>query len=478
MSFSMQDIRRFCRKRDGSVAVIFALSAVGIIGVTGLAVDFSRGSKAKSSLHAAADAAALAGARTVGTAAQREAAAKSVFESNMKGVDGIEGVTMTPKNIVQDGANYGYNVAASGTVPTTLGKILGVQDVPVSAFSEAIGGIRTPTEVVMVLDTTYSMMGWKITTLKDAATKMVDELNSLASGPGTIRYGIVPFSQYVNIGKHNRNKAWMNVPADWKETGTHCYMDYPVTGQTNCRNEWVPAQPAGTCYNDGVPYSCGGHAGYNQNVCDNTYGPPKEVCYNWSVDHKWNGCAGSRNYPLNTRDENYVNRIPGIMDAECGSEILELTPSTTQAKNKINSLTPQGETYIPSGLIWGWRMLTPQDPLNAKQKKKGDDVRKFMIIMTDGLNTKSPTYPNNDGSDGALSNKLTAETCANIAADKDNAITVYSVAFDVNDATTKGILQKCAADSNGQFFDAKNATDFMAAFKEIGVKISELRLSK
>ncbi len=72
------------------------------------------------------------------------------------------------------------------------------------------------------------------------------------------------------------------------------------------------------------------------------------MCGSYQIHHKWNGCAGSRNYPLNTRDDSYGTRIPGIMDVECGTEILDLTSNTNKVKSHIQSLTPQGETYIPS----------------------------------------------------------------------------------------------------------------------------------
>ncbi|MCA3624503.1 MAG: hypothetical protein IOC52_10030 [Methylobacterium sp.] len=478
--------RRFAQDRRGHVAMIFALSSVGLIGVTGLAVDYARGSQAKSSLFFAADSAALAGARLVGTAAEREEAARQVFEANLNQSEhDLTKVAMKPENIVKDGRNYGFRVTASADIPTTMSRILGHQDLSVSTFAEAIGVLTTPTEVVLALDTTFSMTGWKIATLKDAATKLMDDLKPLALDPDKLKFGIVPFGQYVNIGVSNRNQPWMDVPPDSSTPTTSCKMEKQVIGWTNCKQVWVPPQPAkppGTCFNDGVPFSCGGSpakAGFFQNQCDPVYGPDKEVCKTWTTTAKWNGCAGSRNYPLNTQDGSYGTRIPGLMNITCGTEILDLTTDATLAKARIQALTPNGETYIPAGLIWAWRMLSPQAPLsNAATRTSAEPVRKFLILMTDGLNTKSPSYPTHNGSNGALSNQLVKETCKNISNDKANAITIYSVAFDVNDVPTKELLKTCALDTGGQFFDAKNSADFLAAFSKIGMNISELRLTK
>src|SRR5580700_11150804 len=52
--------RRLCRKRDGNVAMIFALSIIPIIFLAGLGLDFAAATQKRVKLNAAADAAALA----------------------------------------------------------------------------------------------------------------------------------------------------------------------------------------------------------------------------------------------------------------------------------------------------------------------------------------------------------------------------------------------------------------------------------
>ena len=50
------------------------------------------------------------------------------------------------------------------------------------------------------------------------------------------------------------------------------------------------------------------------------------------------------------------------MNVSCGSEILDLTTNLTDVEAHIDSLSASGNTYIPAGLIWGWRMLDPDLP--------------------------------------------------------------------------------------------------------------------
>jgi hypothetical protein len=142
----------------------------------------------------------------------------------------------------------------------------------------------------------------------------------------------------------------MSVPDDYSVTKNVCSTTQPVLRTYNCRSV------TSTKYNDGIPYTS------SSTVCDRDLGPPVTKCGNQTTKYKWNGCAGSRAYPLNTQDGGYLVRIPGIMNVSCPSELLELTPSQPKVLATIKGLTAADETYIPSGLIWGWRALSAGEP--------------------------------------------------------------------------------------------------------------------
>ena len=480
MSGLINLLKRFSGNDSGSIATFVGVSLISVIGISGLAVDYSRASQSKSDLFAAADSAALAAARTFGTPAERSKVAQDVFNSNILNIKHVASSSMTPENILKDGANYGFRVSASGQVKTIFGAIVGVDQFNVDVIAEAIGTVSTNTDVALALDTTGSMAGWKIEALKKASVDLVDNLGKISTKPNQLKFSVVPFAEYVNVGMANRNKAWLNVPADYQDPSTKvCWKEAPLLGQTNCRSVTVPATPAGTCYNDGVPYSCGGNASYTTTVCDNTYGAEVEKCAMQAGQwHRWWGCVGSRNNPLDTQDGNYATRIPGLMDTGCSAPLVELTADLTAVKNAINGLTPGGETYIPAGLLWGWRTLSSQAPFEGRTSTEAEPVRKYLILMTDGRNTRSPSYPWHWGGDTALSNTLTKQICANVAADTASNITVFTVAFDVTDTTIKNILMDCAVKTKGQFFDARDSAQFLAAFSKIGSAIADLRLSR
>jgi hypothetical protein len=243
----------------------------------------------------------------------------------------------------------------------------------------------------------------------------------------------------------------------------------------------TPAVPPSTCMRDGRPRPCGGSPAYpasSANVCDSVYATtPVNVCTpsggNWV---RWDGCVGSRAYPLETMDSRYDVKIPGILGLSCASPILNLTTDLNAARSTIGSLVTMGETYLPAGVIWGWRMLSPGEPLNAATVS-GTGTKKFMILVTDGRNTKSPNYPFHDGTDAAMADQLTRETCANIARDRANPIQMSTVAFEVDGLDVKRILQDCARNTGGQFYDATNADRLREAFGQIIESVFTVRLT-
>jgi Mg-chelatase subunit ChlD len=477
-------IRRFIAQTGGNVSIMFSLALVPMLGAAGAAVDYSRHSSARSVVAAAADAGALAGAAKVGTQAEREAAAREMFASNLLKVGYPFPVTVRYTNIAERGINTGFRIEATSRVTTVFSRFIGTGEVDVGIASQARSGNEDAIELVFVLDTTASMEGDRIVNLKLAANQMLDDLTSRATRPDLLKVGVVPFAQYVNVGLGNRNASWIDVPADYQTPVTStCGPVYDVVGTTNCRNVNHPAQPytpPGVCIIDGRSRPCGGspaQPAWNERVCDNVYSStPRNVCWSGGGDWvRWDGCVGSRAYPLETQDGSYGTRIPGILGISCAAPVQNLTNDIASARSTINNLYTMGETYLPAGLIWGKRMLSPGEPFSASNTP---GTRKIMVLVTDGRNTKSPTYPNHDGSDGALADQLTRETCQNIASDSANPIRMYTVAFEMDGLDTKTILQNCAQRSGGQFFDATDSARLRAAFSDIANSVNGVRLTQ
>lgn len=191
----------------------------------------------------------------------------------------------------------------------------------------------------------------------------------------------------------------------------------------------------------------------------------------------WNGCAGSRAHPLNVQDGSYgTDSVPGLLDTSCGEEITSLSSNKSELNIAINNMGADGWTYIPSGLAWGWRVLSSEAPFT--QGKTQDEMTdeggtKAIVLMTDGENTRSPSYPDHDGWDTDLANTITSELCGNV---KDQEVVIYTIAFEVTDLPTKDMLKNCATKTD-YYYDASNSSELAEAFSTIAGELSQLRLT-
>lgn len=448
--------KQFAGETRGNVAMLMAFSVIPLLGAAALALDYTNAETLKTKLAASADSAALAAAQMYGaTEAQRIAKAQDSFNASVSKIN-LTDVTFTAGDVMTSSVYSGFRVEATARAPSILGSIFSYNALPLKVSAEASLGDVGKLELALVLDTTGSMEGAKLDALKVAAKNLVDNLSAKALTPGQIKYALVPFNQYVNVGIGNRGKSWLSVPTEQQS----CYMTADVVSKTNCR------MVTNTWNNDGTMVS------YQTEQCDYIYGPQYQVC-NMQV---WRGCVGSRNYPLNVQDGSYsTTPVPGLLEEWCPGELVPLTQNTTTIKAAIDGMSAWGETYIPGGLAWGWRALSSGEPFDETGKGKSSaKLQQYLILMTDGANTLSPNYPDHWGNNTNLANTLTGELCTAI---KNDQITVFTIAFDVTDTTIKNILQTCATKAEN-FFDASNAAQLSDAFSQIGRAITALRLKK
>ena len=454
-------LKRFLRNSSGNMAIMFSLAAVPLLLAAGVASDLLRANNANTLLQAATDAAALAGAAGKKNA-MTEVQLKKIVDDYLL----INRANKILKSVTVQKSAYDkktgiFSVKLTGKIETTFVALAGYSTMDVIGYSEVELGSGA-LEIAMVLDTTGSMNAeGRLDALKAAATELVDKLLKNKSSDSYIKVGMVPFADYVNVGVSNRNKFWLNVAADTKKY--ECWDSYPNVTYSNCHMETVNG------YNDGVPIT------YQQNVCDTNPGAVVKQC--GMVDHKWNGVVGSRNNGLDTKIVGSGAKYPGIIDAWGPQGITEMTDSRSTLNSNISSLTANSETYIPTGLLWGWELLNSAEAFGGVKTKaemltaKGT---KALILMTDGDNTRSADYPYHWGNDAAVADQKTKELCEGV---KQDGISVYTVAFKVGKASSKQMLVDCAS-TPGQAFDAQNNAALLAAFGDIAGQLTQLRLTK
>lgn len=479
--------RDFRKDERGAVALIFGLSLLPAMGMVGVTVDYGRASLARAATSSAADAAALEAVKSGGTFAERKQRAEATLKANLAALDpGVTyDVSVTP--VMKDGIEIGAQVDVKGTVPTALMGLFGVRNLPIAVRAEARNGLEELTDVVFVLDTTGSMQGSRLASLKDATTRLIDDFEKRRGTPDQIQVAVVPFAQYVNVGMAYRNEPWIDVPPDRQEPVTRTCRMEPVRRQVNCRQVVVPATPGNPnrmCENDGVRYSCpeAPRPASTRTQCDTVLGPDVEERCSTSGGQwrRWTGCVGSRPAPLNALDGSYINRIPGLLDTTCGQPLMPLSNNLGAARTMINGLSANGLTYIPSGLFWGWASLSQQTPFAGRAATPTVPVNRYMILVTDGENTRSQSGAStfHNGSSRTQADGVTATLCTNMAADTASNIKLYTIAFEINDAAVKSMLRTCSEQNGGQFFDATNGNELVAAFQQIGTQMNKIRLSR
>lgn len=465
-------LRALVRDVRGMTAVWFGLSVLPIAALVFGGIDIARAFSEKALVQEALDSAALFAARSGQlTDDQLDAVGDAALQSQLQGSGSrANSVTSTFSN-GEDDSVLGVVTAKIDTLGLSLLKF---EYLNISADTQVKRGQDDSLELALVLDTTGSMSGARLKTLKTAATNLV---NTLTADPkADVKIAVVPFAQYVNTGVARRNEPWMNVPADWvQKVPGSCWTQ---TSKTTCQTKSF----ACVKYNDGVPYNSTCHQNFNCVTVPLT--PPITHCSKDStIQHTYRGCTGSPAYPRNVSDDDPTRRYPGYLNMTCGSEITPLTTNMTTVRNAINALSAAGETYIPSGLAWGFNVISNPAPFSEAAPYGAEGVnsnpRKAIVLMTDGQNTKLMNKSNgrhdvNPVGAATEANTYTKELCTNIKAKN---IDVYSVAFEVTDNTIKKILEECASGPT-HYFDASNSTELTKAFAEISLSLRSVYIAQ
>lgn len=187
----------FGRDRRGNVAMLWGLMGAGLIGLIGLTVDFTRAQAIHNQLQNAADGAALAAARMPANVslADRTTAARAFFNAEASDYGPGASFSLSPVG------TQGYRVDASTEMEGSLSRLISNEDWMIDVESEAVrGGVNL--EVALVLDTTGSMSGSKITSLRTAATNLVNTIVQDQQTPYYSKLSLVTYSVGVNLGSY------------------------------------------------------------------------------------------------------------------------------------------------------------------------------------------------------------------------------------------------------------------------------------
>ena len=496
----------------GNVGLVMALAVTPLMLAVGVAVDFNSSLRARTTLQAASDAAALAAARTAGDAQQREAMAHEYFTSNL----GYYATGHAAEMTLSDSERT-VRVTSSMTVPSFIMSLAGYDSTMVETMSE-VTKEANGLEVVLVFDNTGSMANNnRLTTLKAAAKDFTTILFGDRAASETLKIGIVPFSGGVNVGPQNASKPWID------KTGVTSIsrMNFNTAGWHNWRawqtitnrpwNGCVEARAGALAFNDTPPTT--GETLFAPYFAPDEPGSATTASVtlknsanqNQTYHNSWRTDAPNTGVDMDVRQRSPAKYTTttlssGFAGPAWNCQIAPITPLTGAKStiiNAIDAMVANGPTVIPEGLAWGLRVLSPQEPFTEGEAFANTrNVRKALILLTDGENdvgSGGSALPNHNrtwyNAFGYLpQNRLgttsfstfhstldtrTTEVCNLV---KSQNVIVYSFSYGVTNTRAKNLIRACAS-GDDKYFDPPTNAALVERFNEIANELRNLYLS-
>lgn len=443
------DFLSFRTDERGVIALIFAVSLIPILLSIGVSFDYSRAITARTNIQQAADAAALALVPTAGslTAANLNSQASAYLTAASQ-----------DSNAVITSATYNTTtgqlcINAQTLILTFFMKLGNINSVTVSAHSCSMVGGQS-FEVAMVLDNTGSMATVDITTgqskLQNAVTAAKKMLTTIFAGQSTsssYQVSIVPFSSSVKVGTQYNNQPW--VDTNGKSSIHFENVPLPPSSQGP---KWTPQSRFelfnrvgvswGGCFEQRPqPYSLTDTAP-TISIPDTLFVPlfaPDEGDPSYSGWRCTSSCnannylndnggfcstspdgsiSNNRDNPFTFNDGKtlwntgfakyckYKNQSANLYFADgpnsgCEANLTPmqlLTNVQSDLTSTLNAMNAVGDTNLVSGLMWGWRAISPNGPFSALSSPKAYNYtspsgvvnNKVIVFMTDGTNHWSP----------------------------------------------------------------------------------------
>jgi Flp pilus assembly protein TadG len=505
--------KRMLKNDSGNMAIMFGL--VGpLLGVAlGLGVDTARLVNEQVAFHASVDAAALAiasDARSGNSDANNVETLKTYAEDYIKANylpsnSNATNVQVSSLTIV----GQTVSLKATAQYPTAFAKFVGLTTYSLASTSEAQRDGDNGVELVLVMDTTGSMSSSnggstsKMDAAKAAAKSLLNTIygGTLASKPDNvnIRVSVVPFTAAVQLNKtaSDFSLSWIDTnqtsPLSTGKRTTYTYDRYGnKTGTTVTNYNKYP----GTTWSGCVEARAGGTSNFNTNYNENDVAPVSG--------------APATLFPA------FYNDDASDKDSNCpDAPIVPMTYKRANIEAGIDLMGASGSTLIPEGLNWGWRAISPTEPLTkveASQNQPASVIsnyndqhwRKVMVLMTDGDNALqsgshngsnstdyssygysneavlannrfgqviSGTSPQNTAQD--VLDNITLRTCNQIKA---TGVELYVAGFGTGiSGTSLTNLQACASDTT-HYVHATTDTALNAFFQEIANDINNSRI--
>ncbi len=447
------------RDNRGSAAPVIAITLGALVAAAGAATDYARAQMVQTKLADTLDAAGLAAGATQSSQNVQDVA-QNYFNVNFPS----SYMNAQPQllSVVENDTQTSVTLTARATVPTVFMSMMGVESVTVEAQTE-VERKSSGLELVLVMDNTGSMSGSKLSSLKNAASTLVNFLFGDKETQDNLWIGLVPFSQAVNVSP--LHTGWLNM-------AHYNGLDWGPTEWAGC----MDARAGGLDETDDPPAD-GWFNAY--------YWPDHNYYNNWIYTNWW----GQKRYSRNIGPTRGPNKY-------CPQPVQRMSNVKSTVLAGIDTMEARGNTHINLGAVWGWRMLSPRwrglwggtmDANDLPLDYGTPYMSKAIVILSDGANTMSNSVRSAYGylwegllgttSSSTARNKLNARL-ANICTDmKSRNIRVYTILFQEDNWTVVDLFRNCASQLDF-YFNSPSSEELETAFRQIADSLSNLRISK
>ncbi|MGH6926034.1 MAG: pilus assembly protein TadG-related protein [Propylenella sp.] len=503
---------RFARDQHGNVAIIFAVSAVPLIGLLGGAVDMTRHQRHKVELLNAMDSAAIALARR---GAENDEDADAFVNAYIAAIRPSTDPMLSVRAFNATQIAGGWRVESDAAMETAFMPLIGIPEMQFDLATEVMTG-GGKYEVALALDNTGSMAERnKIGDLREASNHLVDILYDEPGAEDRVKMALVPFTTTVNIRGEAFDPDWLD--PEGLGLGTHRFDAYDRTVN---RLDIFEELSAGRVGPDGLPVAWKGCVEAREGGLDvDDTEPGADAVTRWTPylspdgsDERGNprwasensylldrtGGRGSPLERLRNTDKYFTPTFGARFDPfdtdngpnqSCRGPIVELTNSQERMRDAIDAMEPGGFTHIPQGLVWGWRVLSPEEPFSQGVAYDDAGTQKALVLLSDGVNTFPEIYTSYGlRAGGRLAtteragvrrlNEKTVDLCEKVKA---RGIRLYMILFQENDRETQRIFEDCASvNDNGEslYYYAPDGESLRQAFGSIGEDLTSIRITR
>lgn len=438
----MRTLHDFLGDKKGNYTLISVAVLTPVLLSVGHMLDQAYLEKKRDQLQGAVDGAALTVVREgVDVPAEKaEALARDAVAANFDAKKMIVGVKQEETTVT---------VSAAAEQKLAFGGLYGAETTWIRSRATA-AAMPAAYQIGLVLDTTGSMEGAKLTAMRNAVHDMIDAMSAQVTHSQNLSIAVVPFAGFVNVGPQHGPELGLGghikKPAaswiDQKALAPIPQTDLPSDMSRfalykHLRTEWpgcvetrMPGATGAHDVDDTIPTEKDPSTLFTPSFAIDEPDDPYVYPNSYLIDGTASAVSGTqadklRRYGAPVTAKKPTNFIEWLIyifswrrvtvdnspsyfysneadpkgpGYDCEIEpLLPLTNNLTTVKKKVDALKANGSTNMLEGVMWGWRVLSDRAPFTEGSSKKGNSVRKIMIFLSDGANSFG-NLPNKLGS--------------------------------------------------------------------------------